>query len=68
MNQKPIQLNETVDYADSKRHLAGGANPSDCGSPCPWHGTGVFSTAAAVPRNQFGAAGSGAEVVKPILA
>jgi hypothetical protein len=42
---------------------AGGENPSSCGAadadPCPWHGTEVFSVAAATPFNNFGSAGTG---------
>jgi len=47
---------------------ATGANPVNCsGTPCPWHGTQVFSTAGAVINNRFGAAGTGGQVVEPVL-
>ena len=61
------QLDETVDENDPHRHIAGGTNPASCTglNPCPYHGTEVFSTAAAVPYNHFGAAGTSAEVAKP---
>jgi hypothetical protein len=47
----------------------GVANPYNCsgGNPCPWHGTNVAATAAAVPDNGFGVAGSGGIVADPIL-
>lgn len=36
----------------------GSPNPATCGDdPCPWHGTVVTWTAAAVPDNDFGTAG-----------
>lgn len=63
------QLDETVDAADGHRHNAGGTNPASCtgGVGCPYHGTGTFSTAAALPFNRFGAAGTGAAIPKVIL-
>lgn len=33
----------------------------------PWHGQGAFGVCCALPRNRFGAAGSGGEYVRPIL-
>jgi hypothetical protein len=65
----PVQLNEDTDIAAADRHNAGGTNPSPCegSTSCPYHGTGVFSVAAAFPRNHFGSAGTGAEIVKPYL-
>jgi hypothetical protein len=67
MGATPVQLGEDIFL--SRVHNAGGTNPSRCSvsDPCPYHGTGVFSVAAAVPRNQFGSAGTGAEIVKPYL-
>ncbi len=66
MGRTPVQLNE--DTEGGNRHNAGGANSGRCGDDaCPWHGTQVFSVAAARPRNQFGSAGTGAEIVKPYL-
>jgi hypothetical protein len=53
----------------TRGHNAGGANPDSCtgGEPCPWHGTQVFSVAAAVPFNRFGAAGTSGIIAKLIL-
>lgn len=46
----------------------GRANPGSCGGgPCPWHGTQVTATAAALPDNGFGVAGSGGPVVRPLM-
>jgi hypothetical protein len=61
------QLDET-DHT-TRGHNAGGKNPWFCtlGDPCPWHGTKVFSVAAAVPFNRFGAAGTSGLVAKLIL-
>jgi hypothetical protein len=63
----PVQLSENWD--GKRGGNAGGTNPGSCsgGISCPYHGTGVFSVAAAVPRNQFGAAGTGSDIVKPYL-
>jgi hypothetical protein len=44
-----------------------GQNPGNCGHPCPWHATMVFSVAGAVINNRFGAAGTGGQVVEPVL-
>ena len=48
---------------------AGGISTTPCsgGTPCPWHGQGTFGVAAAYPRNGYGAAGTGGEVVTPLL-
>ena len=45
-----------------------GRNPGFCtgGNSCPWHGTNVTSTAMSTPDNDFGAAGPGGFVAKPI--
>jgi hypothetical protein len=45
-----------------------GRNPGFCtgGASCPWHGTNVTSTAMSTPDNDFGAAGPGGLVAKPI--
>jgi len=51
----------------SHTQSAGGENPGNCGTPCPWHGQEVFGVAAAYPRNQFGIAGTGGEGVLPLL-
>jgi len=64
------QLEETVDASGgARRRYAGGTNPGSCtgNTPCPWHGTGTFSTAAAVPYNRFGAAGTASNIPKIIL-
>ncbi len=45
----------------------GVSNLSDCGSPCPWHGTNVVSAAMAVPDNDFGSAGPAGPVADPIM-
>jgi hypothetical protein len=47
---------------------AGGENLMEChGSPCRWHGQSVFGVAAARPRNLYGGAGTGGDVVWPML-
>jgi serine protease len=64
MGKTPLQFNLV-----EKTNSAGGQNANTCtgGSPCPWHGQGVFGVAAAYPRNHFGAAGTGGDVVRPLL-
>jgi hypothetical protein len=47
---------------------AGGANLLQCGgTPCAWHGQSVFGVAAAKPQNLYGGAGTGGQVVWPML-
>ncbi|MCS7219255.1 MAG: S8/S53 family peptidase [Thermus sp.] len=43
-------------------------NPATCsgGTPCPWHGTHVLTTAMGVPNNDFGVAGPAGSVARPI--
>lgn len=43
-------------------------NPAACsgGTPCPWHGTHVLTTAMGVPDNNFGVAGPAGGVARPI--
>ncbi len=60
------------DLPGSTRTFGGGfgvQNPASCtgGNPCPWHGSMVAGTMAAVPDNSFGVAGSGGTVVDPLL-
>jgi hypothetical protein len=43
------------------------SNLSNCGSPCPWHGSNVANTAFAVPDNGLGVAGTGGPVARPIV-
>jgi hypothetical protein len=45
----------------------GSSNISNCGTPCPWHGTGVVTAAMEVPDNDFGGAGPAGPVADPIL-
>lgn len=45
----------------------GSESLSDCGSPCPWHGTKVASAAMAVPDNEFGAAGPAGPIADPLF-
>jgi Subtilase family len=61
MNTTPVQWSETT---GGNRNNAGGSNPSSCSNndSCPWHGTEVYSAAAASPFNNFGSAGSGGEI------
>jgi serine protease len=59
MNTTPVQWSETT---GGNRNNAGGSNPSSCDDSCPWHGTEVYSAAAASPFNNFGSAGSGGEI------
>lgn len=48
---------------------ASGPNPMMCNNnPCRWHGFGVASTAVGTVNNGIGAAGTGGQVSKPILA
>ncbi len=44
-------------------------NPNVCtgGASCPWHGTGVASTAMALPDNRFGWAGTGGPVATGVF-
>ena len=66
MNRTPVQWSETT---GGNRSNAGGSNPSSCsgGSGCPWHGTEVYSTAAASPGNNFGSAGSGGMIPTTVI-
>jgi hypothetical protein len=61
-----VQLNEDT-TPNSPRFYAGGPNKTGCQTlgDCPWHGTDVFSVAAAVPYNHFGSAGTASQFVKP---
>jgi serine protease len=45
-----------------------GRNPGFCTgfTPCPWHGTNVTSAAVSLPDNDFGAAGPGGFVARPV--
>jgi len=47
----------------------GVANPWPCsgGGACPWHGTMVAASMAAIPDNGLGVAGSGGTVIDPLL-
>lgn len=64
LGNKPLQ----ADYLDFDG-IAGGSNPNTCsgGGMCPWHGQGSFGVSRARPRNLFGSAGTGGEVVRPML-
>ena len=57
LGDKPLQF-DLINHSTS----AGGQ-----GSQSPWHGQQVFSVAAAMPRNGFGIAGTGGDVVVPLL-
>ena len=48
---------------------AGGQNGTPCSTtnPCLWHGHSVAGVATAVPGNQYGGAGTGGYVVRPML-
>lgn len=61
---RPLQ----IDMVD-RDGRAGGSNRTKCtgGAACPWHGQGAFGVLGAIPRNGFGTAGSGGNVVVPIL-
>jgi hypothetical protein len=63
----PIQISETIDGGQGTN--AGGTSPSPCsgGDSCPWHGTEVFSVAAAQPFNSFGSAGTGGLIPEAIF-
>jgi len=43
-----------------------GAFPTGCGGVCPFHGANVTSAATAVPDNDFGSAGTGGPVARPV--
>ncbi len=49
--------------------IASGANEAQCsgGTSCPWHGNGSVSTMAGLLNNGAAFAGSGGQVVNPIL-
>jgi subtilase family protein len=59
----PIQFNPI----GSGGQFAGGPNPNNCNSPCPWHGNAVASVATGTLNNGAGAAGTGGQVADPIL-
>lgn len=63
-SRPPFQI-DLIDYDGT----AGGPNPMKCsgGSNCPWHGQEAFGVAAAYPGNGFGSAGTGGELVRPML-
>lgn len=48
---------------------AGGDNPLECsgGNPCPYHGNSAFGVCCARPKNGYGSAGVGSDVVFPVL-
>jgi hypothetical protein len=48
--------------------LSSGPNPGLCpgGTPCPFHGTNVTSTALALVDNRFGSAGAGGPVARAV--
>lgn len=74
-----IPLDDNLDYNNSLNpplqidivdhdFTAGGINPMQCGgSPCDWHGQSAFGVAAAYPANLFGSAGTGGNIVRPML-
>lgn len=46
----------------------GRENSMTCGgSPCPWHGTAVWSACMAIPDNSYGAAGTAGPLGDPIV-
>ncbi len=68
-----VPLNNNIDYNNSFNPplqmdlvdhdtTAGGQTPEGV-----WHGQSVFGVAAAYPRNLFGSAGTGGDVVRPML-
>lgn len=42
-------------------------NISNCGTPCPWHGTSVVNFSMGLVNNNIGAAGPAGPVAKPIM-
>ena len=61
---------EQINTADKNTSSAGGKNPNSCsggGAACDWHGNRAFSVTAARPRNQFGVAGTAAEIPSVLL-
>ena len=55
------------DFINNSYNAVGQNNVNCGGGPCLWHGTGVFSIAGAVINNRFGGAGTGGQVVEPVL-
>ncbi len=45
----------------------GQSNLSDCGGPCPWHGTNVASAAMALVDDGIGGAGPAGPIAEPVL-
>ena len=60
---EPLTAESNVPFVDALEE----SNGSDCGSPCPWHGTNVANTAFAVTDNGLGVAGTGGPVARRIV-
>jgi subtilisin family serine protease len=63
LGPRPLQ------FAIPYQPTAGGSNPNDCGDygACPWHGQEAFGVCCAQSSNLFGTAGTGDNVVTPML-
>ena len=60
---QPLEAISNVPFVDA----LGTANLSNCGGPCPWHGTNVANAAFATPDNGLGVAGTGGIVADRIV-
>ncbi len=63
-NNDPFSVPLQVDAVDFDGRAGGRVSDDDLFA---WHGQQVFSTCCAYPRNLFGAAGTGGDLVRPIL-
>jgi serine protease len=59
----PLRAISNVPFHDALEE----PNIGSCGTPCPWHGTGVANTAFAVPDDNRGVAGTGGLVADRIV-
>ena len=55
------------DFVNDDYNATGQNNVACGGGQCLWHGTGVFSIGGALINNRFGSAGTGGQVVEPVL-
>ncbi|MEX0682619.1 MAG: S8 family serine peptidase [Dehalococcoidia bacterium] len=79
LNSAGVPLDSNIDYwylgskptqydMVDEDPFAGGAADFECsGKPCPWHGQSAFGVCCARPHNNYGIAGTGGDVVMPIL-
>lgn len=58
---------QQYDFNDDDWNASGDNTTSCGGSPCPHHGSGTTSIATAVQNNQYGIAGVGSPVARPLM-